>query len=153
MFQFGEPKGNYVEKFLGTVGALAMGSTTYQWMLDHMPKIGDGKWPYKVPAFVFSSRKLPAYPNADIRFVNGDVRPVHHQMALEAKDKNIWIVGGGELVGKFYDAQLLDELIIQFVSVTLGGGSPLFPRQLEKPLHLESVQRLDQEFVELRYRV
>lgn len=153
LFQFGEPKGNYIEKFLAGVGALAMGSTTYQWMCDHLPDFGDGKWPYNVPTFVFTSRNLQSFPNADIRFVNGDVLPVHQQMIQEAQDKNIWIVGGGELVGKFYDQGLLDELIIQFVSVTLGGGSPLFPRQLKKPLRLESVKRLDQEFVELRYSV
>lgn len=153
LFQFGEPKGNYIEKFVETIGALAMGSTTYQWMCDNVPNFGDGKWPYKVPTFVFTSRKLTTYPNADIRFVYGDVRPVHQQMVSEAKGKNLWIVGGGELVGKFYDADLLDELIVQFVSMTLGGGAPLFPRHLKKPLTLESVQRLDQEFVELRYKV
>lgn len=152
LFQFGEPKGNYIENFLKTVGALAMGSTTYEWMCDNLPK-GEDTWPYKVPCYVFSSRKLPKYPNADIRFVSGDVRPIHQEMALEAKNKDIWIVGGGELAGKFYDAQLLDELIIQFVSVTLGQGAPLFPRKLNKPLKLESVLRLDQEFVELRYKV
>lgn len=153
LFQFGEPKGNYIENFLNTVGALAMGSTTYQWMCDHLPEFGDGSWPYKIPAFVFTSRKLAPYPNADIRFVNGDVGPVHEQMVQEAKGKNIWIVGGGELVGKFYDADLLDELIIQFVSVTLGEGAPLLPRKLRRTLKLESVRRLDQEFVELRYKV
>lgn len=57
------------------------------------------------------------------------------------------------LAGKFYDAQLLNEFIIQFVSVTLGGGAPLFPRKLNKPLKLVSVQRLDQEFAELKYSV
>lgn len=153
LFQFGEPEGNYIETFVDTVGALAMGSTTYRWMYDNMRGFGDGAWPYKVPAFVFSRRDLPIYPDADIRFVRGDVRPVHRQMALEAKDRNIWIVGGGELAGTFYDARLLDELVIQFVSVTLGEGAPLFPRTMEKPLKLEGVRRLDQEFVELRYTV
>ncbi|HAR41261.1 MAG TPA: deaminase [Bdellovibrionales bacterium] len=153
LFQFGEPKGNYIENFVNTVGALAMGSTTYEWMCNSLPGFGDGKWPYRVPAFVFTNRELPVYSGADIRFVKGDVRPVHQMMAAEAKDKHIWIVGGGELAGKFYDAHLLDEFIIQFVSVTLGGGAPLFPRKLKKPLKLESVQRLDQEFAELRYSV
>lgn len=152
LFQFKEPEG-YIEKFIDTVGALAMGPTTYQWMLDHLPNFGDGVWPYKVPAYVFTSRKLPTYPNANIRFVNGDVKSVHAQMTADANGKNIWIVGGGELVGKFYDAQLLNELIIQFASVTLGGGSPLFPRQLATPLKLASVQRLAEEFVEVRYEV
>lgn len=151
LFQFGEPKNNYIENFVETIGALAMGSTTYQWMLDNLPE--GSAWPYKVPTFVFTHRKFPSFPNADIRFVSGDVRPVHQQMSQEAQGKNLWIVGGGELVGKFYDAHLLDELIIQFASVTLGEGAPLLPRKLEKPLKLQSVTRIDEEFVELRYLV
>lgn len=147
LFQFKEPEGDYIEKFLETIGALAMGSTTYEWLLEH------GTWPYKVPAFVFTTRHLTAFPDADIRFVKGDVSPVHEKMVKEAKGKNIWIVGGGELVGKFYDAHLLDEIIVQIVSVTLGGGAPLFPRQLKEPFRLESVQRLGQDFVELKYKV
>jgi dihydrofolate reductase len=149
LFQFGEPKDQYIERFVETVGALAMGSRTYQWMLDHMAK--DQKWPYGVPTFVFSTRALPSFPGADVRFVKGDVRPVHAEMVREARGKNVWIVGGGELVGKFHDAELLDELAIQIVSTTLGSGAPVFPRHLKKPLKLLDVRRLDQEFVELRY--
>ncbi len=153
LFQFGEPKDQYIEKFLDTIGALAMGSTTYQWMCDNLPQFGEGNWPYKVPAFVFTSRELKKYRDADITFVKGDVKPVHEQMMKVANGKDIWIVGGGELVGKFYDANLLDQLIIQIVSVTLGGGPALFPRHTKKPLKLESVKRIDQEFVELIYSV
>ena len=40
---------------------------------------------------------------------------------------NLWLVGGGELVGQFYDAGLLDEIIVQIGSVTLGSGKPLLP--------------------------
>jgi hypothetical protein len=48
---------------------------------------------------VFSSRTRAAIPGADIRFVRGDVRPVHEEMVAAAKGKNVWIVGGGESVG------------------------------------------------------
>jgi dihydrofolate reductase len=56
--------------------------------------------------------------------VNGEVRPVHRQMTAAASGKNIWLVGGGELVGQFHDYGLLDEIIVQIASVTLGGGAP-----------------------------
>jgi dihydrofolate reductase len=153
LFQFEAPKDNYIENFVDTIGALAMGSHTYEWLLNHLKANPNEKWYYNFPSFVFTSRKLPAFPGADIRFVNGDVRPVHEKMLREAKGKDLWIVGGGELVGKFYDADLLNELIIQMASTTLGGGAPLFPRQLKKPFHLESVKQLAPEFVEMRYRV
>jgi len=73
---------------------------------------------------------------------------------LTAGEKNIWIVGGGDLAGQFYDAGLLDELIIQVGSTTLGTGKPLFPRKVLSPnLQLTSVHRMGKEMVELRYDV
>ncbi len=67
---------------------------------------------------------------------------------------NVWIVGGGDLAGQFYDAGLLDELIIQVGSVTLGRGKPLLPRRILHPnLTLTSVTRSGRGMVELRYDV
>lgn len=144
--------------FIQAVGALAMGSATYEWMLKHVVKLDSESpepWLYTQPTWVFSSRSdLPGIPGADIRFVNGDVRPVHAQMQAAAGDKNIWIVGGGGLVGQFYDAGLLHELIVQIGSVTLGSGKPLLPRQILSPsLKLVSVQKFGQGMAELRYEV
>jgi dihydrofolate reductase len=75
-------------------------------------------------------------------------------MRAAANGKNIWIVGGGELVGQFYDAGLLDELIVQVGSVTLGAGKPLLPRQIAfPPLRLTSARAIGPGFAELRYDV
>lgn len=143
--------------FFADVGALAMGSSTYEWLLQHVVKLGtadQAPWPYAQPAWVFSRRQLPAPPGAEIRFVSGDVRPVHADMVVQAGSKNIWIVGGGDLVGQFYDAGLLDELIVQLGSVTLGSGKPLLPRRIESPvLQLRSVRRISAGMAELHYDV
>ena len=98
---------------------------------------------------------LPAIPGANLRFVQGDVRPVHAAIrAAAGDDKNLWIVGGGDLAGQFFDAGLLDELIVQMGSVTLGKGKPLFPRRLTSPpLTLVSVRQMGTGFAELRYQV
>jgi hypothetical protein len=71
----------------------------------------------------------PPVPGAKLTFVAGDVRPVHAAMRAAACDKNVWIVGGGELAGAFVDAGLLDELILGVAPVTLGAGAPLLPRR------------------------
>lgn len=142
--------------FIRDIGAIAMGSTTYEWILDHEKLLEeDGKkWPYEQPAWVFTTRRLPAVPGADIRFVQGDVRPVHTEMVAAAKGRNIWLVGGGELVGRFHDHGLLDELIVTIGSVTLGAGAPLLPRSIiTPPLVLESVLAMPPGFAQLRYRV
>lgn len=143
------------EEFIAGVGAMAMGSTTYQWILDYEPKEGQpSAWPYKEPTWVFSSRSLPPFPGADIRFVRGDVGAVHREMAEAAGGKNIWIVGGGDLAGQFHDLGLLDELVVTVVPVILGGGAPLLPRAIvTPPMRLESVRPIGGAFVEMRLAV
>ena len=157
LFQLGDVADTGYVDFIRDVGALAMGSTTYEWMLRHAIKLGTPapeKWPYTQPTWVFSSRELPPVPGADLRFVRGDVRPVHEQMRVAAAGKNIWIVGGGDLVGQFHDAGLLDELFVTIGSVTLGSGKPLLPRQIAfPPLRLLSAKQIGTGFVELHYEV
>ena len=86
--------------------------------------------------------------------MKGAVGPVHEQMRSAAGGRNLWIVGGGDLVGQFHDAGLLDEIIVQVGSVTLGAGKPLLPRRIAfPPLRLTSVQRFGPGFAELRYDV
>jgi dihydrofolate reductase len=158
LFQLGDINETGYPDFIAQVGALAMGSSTYEWMLRHVVKPGDASdgaaWPYTQPTWVFSSRTLPPVPGADVRFVRGDVRPVHEQMRAVAAGRNVWIVGGGELVGQFHDAGLLDELIVQVGSVTLGAGRPLLPRRIAfPPMKLTAVRKIGAGFAELRYDV
>jgi len=158
LFQFQPPGGedNY-EHFLTHIGALCMGSSTYEWLLrNEVFKAGEppGPWFYTQPTWVFSSRARREVPGADIRFVAGDVRPVHADMVKAAAGKDLWVVGGGELAGQFYDAGLLDELVISVASVTLGAGMPLLPRRIvAPPLRLLSVRQHGDGFAVLRYAV
>ena len=124
---------NYGE-FIAEVGAIAMGSTTYEWILDHEFRGKDPaewKWPYDVPCWVFTHRELQVVPNARIEFTSADVATVHEAMVAAAGDRNVWIVGGGDLAGQFADAGLLDEVIVMIAPVTLGGGAPLLPHRIE----------------------
>ena len=157
LFQFGEPEDTGYLDFIRDVGAIAMGSTTYEWILNHhiRPDADHPQpWSYEQPTWVFTSRSLPEIPGADVRFVRGDVRPVHRQMVEAAGGKNVWLVGGGELVGQFYDHGLLDELIVTIASVTLGAGAPLLPRAITTPpLRLVSATAYGDGFAQLRYEV
>lgn len=152
LFPLGDINDTSYPKFITGVGALAMGASTYEWMLRHvLPK---APWPYTQPTWVFTHRTLPAVPGADLRFVRGDVRPVHAQMCTAANGRNVWIVGGGDLVGQFHDAGLLDEVFVQVGSVTLGAGRPLLPRRIvSPPLRLLSVRQVGSGFAELHYEV
>jgi dihydrofolate reductase len=157
LMQFGDEGTSDYPDFIKDVGALIMGSTTYQWMLDNHVRPGTDReqaWPYTQPTWVMTSRSLPKVRNADIRFARGDVRPVYGEMVAAASGKNLWIVGGGELVGQFHDHGLLDEIIVTIASVTLGAGAPLLPREIVKPpLKLRSATMINEAFVQLRYDV
>ena len=157
LFPLGELAETSYPQFIEQIGALAMGSATYEWMLRHAvgPEADRPEpWPYQQPTWVFSSRTLPGVPGADIRFARGDVRPVHRAMVEAAAGKNVWLVGGGDLVGQFHDHGLLDELFVQIGSVTLGAGKPLLPRAIvSPPLRLVSARAIGTGFAELHYEV
>jgi dihydrofolate reductase len=143
--------------FFAEVGAMAAGATTYEWVLEHERLLDDpGKWRSyygDTPCWVFTHRTLPAVPGVDISFVEGDVALVHQEMTRAAAGRNIWLVGGGDLVGQFADQGLLDEMLVGVAPVTLGSGAPLLPRRLTAfQLELAGVAR-DGQFARLTYRV
>ena len=124
---------NY-DEFIADVGALAMGSTTYEWILDHEftgKDPSEWKWPYEIPCWVFTHRELPAVPGARVEFTSADVAAVHEEMVGAAAGRNVWIAGGGDLAGQFADRGLLDEVIVYVAPVTLGSGAPLDQRGLD----------------------
>jgi dihydrofolate reductase len=130
------------------IGALAMGASTYEWLLRH--HIADGNdWPYEVPTWVFTHRDLPRTPGR-VEFVQGPVGQVHERMLAAAGERDVWIVGGGDLAGQFCDANRLDEIWVQFAPVTLGSGAPLLPRRVE--LRLVEVAR-NRDFACVRHEV
>ena len=139
--------------FIAEVGALAMGSTTYEWVLDHEfsgKDPSEWRWPYDLPCWVFTHRELQVVPGARIAFTSADVATVHAEMVAAAEGRNIWIVGGGDLAGQFADAGLLDEVQVSIAPVTLGSGAPLLPRHVE--LRLDEVAR-NGDFVAAAYTV
>jgi dihydrofolate reductase len=139
--------------FIADVGALAMGSTTYEWIIDHEfngKDPSEWKWPYDIPCWVFTHRQLPVVPDAAVEFTSAEVATVHAQMVAAAGDRNVWIVGGGDLAGQFADAGLLDEVLVSIAPVTLGAGAPLLPRRLE--LRLDELGR-NGDFVSARFSV
>src|SRR5215216_6025519 len=79
MFPLGDLNDSSYPEFISDVGALAMGSATYEWMVRNAEKVAaeaGSAWPYTQPTWIFSSRTLPVIEGANIRFVEGDVRHV-----------------------------------------------------------------------------
>lgn len=139
---------NY-DEFIKNIGAIVMGRTTYDWIRAHEPD----KWYYDMPAWVMTSRDLeiPKVDGVkpDLRVASGSVREVYDDMVAAAGGKDLWVVGGGDLVGQFADERLLDEVIASIAPVTLGAGRPILPRRYD--LELLEVEQ-NKAFITARYR-
>jgi dihydrofolate reductase len=143
--------------FMEGIGVLVEGSTTYEWLLLETNMLAEPqKWQGFYgdrPTFVFTSRDLPKPEGADIRFVSGAVDVALPQILEAAGDRNVWVVGGGELAGQFFDVGALDAIVLAIAPVALPGGAALLPRRIEAhSLTLENVERFGQ-FAQLTYRV
>jgi dihydrofolate reductase len=147
-----EPIAGSYEHFYDGIGALVSGSTTYEWILDHVED-----WPYAgKPCWILSTRDLPRPrdPRADVRIVAADVAGLHDEMIAAAGQRDLWVIGGGNVASQFADAGLLDEVHLTVVPVVLAGGKPLFERRLPgPPLRLAGARAFDSGMVELRYEV
>jgi dihydrofolate reductase len=138
------------DEFIAGVGPMVMGANTYEWVLEHDEMLANPqKWHDfygKRPCWVFTHRALPPIPTVNIRMVSGDVRPVYEEMVATSPKKHIWLVGGGDLVGQFDDAGLLDEIWLWMRPVFLGAGAPLLPRRITtKRLTLREVRHSGQQ--------
>ena len=138
---------NGFAKFYGTVDTVLMGRTTFDWICRQEPveKIYADK-----ECYVFSRTERPAINH--IHFIHDNAAAFAKE--LKQKDgKNIWVVGGGELLHAFIAEKLVDEIIVTVAPVLLGKGIPLFKdNDFQTRLALKEVNRMNQ-FVELRYAV
>lgn len=133
------------------------GSTTYEWVLRHEDLLATPeRWSELFgdkPTFVFTSRDLPIPEGADVRLVSGDVAAVLPAIREAAAGGDIWLVGGGELAGAFFDAGALDRIELSVAPAALPGGAPLLPRRIGPDrLRLESA-RAHGQFARLVYEV
>ena len=87
------------------------------------------------PFFVVTHEPPPAVRlDLSFTFVTDGVAAAVEQARAAAGDKDVVLMGGGDVIRQAVDEGLLDELRIHLSPVVLGGGTPLFggaaPRQL-----------------------
>jgi dihydrofolate reductase len=143
-----DPRDTTYADFIKEVGAIAMGSNTYEWIRRHMRDTGE-PWPYTQPTWVFTTKPRVSVSGAAIEFVHGDVRPVHAAMSAAAEGKHLWVAGGGDLAGQFFDVGLIDDCYIQYSLATLGAGKPLLPRRIVGRFQLTSVRPIGTTMIAL----
>ncbi|TSB47914.1 dihydrofolate reductase family protein [Alkalicoccobacillus porphyridii] len=140
---------NGYSAFYEMIDTVLLGKRTYQWLLDFESE--DFPFPYKDKAcYVFTNSNLPAHEHAT--FIDDDVTSFLQELK-QKPGKNIWLVGGGDLIHSFYEKDLIDEIIVTVSPVLLGNGIPLFKESNHSlNLTLKQTQTFNQ-FVELHYEV
>lgn len=118
------------QAFMERLGTLIMGGKTYRQVLTF------GEWPYSgVVTYVVTRREATEQAGESIRFYSGDLAELVRHIRDDG-DRDIWLVGGGELNAAFLQADLIDEYIVSVMPVLLGDGIPLV-RRLDTQTYLE----------------
>src|SRR5687767_12407183 len=114
------PKGFYgMDAFMKSVDTKLLGRKTYEESL----RLG-AKFDPKNPHIVFSRRSPPAKVPSGVQFVNDAIGPFVSRLRAQP-GKDIWLMGGGEIIASFLDAQAIDEFVISVAPVFIGEGIPL----------------------------
>lgn len=132
-------------EFFKTIGVVIMGRKTYEQVLTF------GEYPYKgTEGYVFS-RSRAGTRDANVTFVSGNIAQFVDSLKAEP-EKDIWLVGGSEVIQPFLEHDLIDEFIISIHPVILGGGIPLFRPPLPKrDLRLKNCKTFDTGLVRVTY--
>jgi dihydrofolate reductase len=135
-------------EFYESIGAVLMGRKTYEQVL------GLGNWPYgEKKTYVFTRQKEPLHCEKNVEFVSGDIKEFARSL-MENTYKDIWLVGGSQLIKIFLKEGLVQDMIIFLVPVILGSGIPLFDH-IGKDIRLKTgrVEKYENGLVRLEYKV
>lgn len=138
---------NGFSEFYESIDTVLIGKKTYDWVMKEMK----GEFPYPDKESYVFSRK-PQEDTSDVTFINGDIVNFANNLKKQ-EGKNIWIVGGGDILYPFLNEKLVDELIVIVSPTLLGKGIPLFKEgDYQLDLSLLGTRTFNQ-FVELHYEV
>ncbi len=77
---------------------------------------------------VFSRHPPPADAPSGVEFVNDAIGPFVSRLR-EQLGKDIWLMGGGEIIASLLDEQAIDDFVISLAPVFIGEGIPLISRR------------------------
>ena len=132
-------------EFYASIDTVIMGRKTIE--------IGEkfGQTHYKgIKNYVFSrSRKESEI--GELEYVSEDIESFVEELKNE-EGKDIWLVGGGDLIQQFLEKNLVDEIHMFVHPILLGTGLPLFlPFEKQIDLELKDTKAFENGVVQLSY--
>lgn len=135
---------DYYPKFIEKIDIIIMGESSYEKVLSF-----GIDWPYpNQTSYVFTNKDYEDKDN--IKFVKGDISSFIEKINSK---KDIWIMGGANIIMQFFEKNIIDEIILSFQPIILGDGIPLFSTQTEKKLKLLEVTSYDKGSVQMHYKI
>ena len=143
------PKGFYgMDAFMRSIDTKELGRKTYEMSL----RLG-ATFNEKNRRIVFSRRAAPPDAPAGVEFVSEAIGPFVDRLRAQP-GKDIWLMGGGDIIASFLDAHAIDEFVVSVAPVFIGEGIPLIARRhRQTALELLSSERFEDGLVQNRYRV
>jgi dihydrofolate reductase len=143
------PKGFYgLPEFERSIDAKILGRKTFEQSIELGARFSTGPIHY-----VFSRQLSPASVPPRVRFVTEPIRTFAERLRTQP-GKNVWMMGGGDIIASFLDEGAIDEVIITIVPVFIGEGIPLLsPRHRTVELRLIAVQDFPDSVVQVHYEV
>jgi dihydrofolate reductase len=143
------PAGFYgMNAFMRTIDTKVLGRRTYEISLSM-----GAKFDSKSRSIVFSRHPPPANAPSGVQFVSDAIGPFVSRLR-EQPGKDIWLMGGGDIIASFLDEQAIDEFVISVAPVFIGEGISLIAqRHRHVLLELRAVERFEDGLVQLHYSV
>lgn len=132
-------------EFMASVDSVVMGRKTWEQAktFEAVPFAGKR-------VFVLSHSR-PTESDDRIRFVEGGVPLILDDIRKEST-RDIWLVGGGDVIQQFVAHNLIDEFRLFLHPIILGSGLPLFlPQKSMTTLSFVASVAFPSGLVELRY--
>ena len=144
-----KPKGFYgVAEFMRSIDTRLIGRKTFE-ISRHL----GAKFDSTTRTIVFSRQAAPPDAPSGVEFARDAIGPFVRRLRAQP-GRDIWLMGGGELIASCLDANVIDEFVMTVTPVFIGEGIPLIARRYRQTaLELQSVERFEDGVVQLRYVV
>ena len=136
-------------RFYDSVDTILVGRKTYDQSLTF------DEYPYRGKmVYVFTHKASGTADNGkDVKYVEGNI-PDFVTSLIKSEGKDIWLLGGGEIVSILLNAELVDEIILSIHPIILGEGIPLLPKvKKQVNLKLENSISFESGLTQLSYKV
>jgi dihydrofolate reductase len=143
------PKGFYgMAAWVKTIDTKILGRKTFETALE----LGD-PFSSKEKHIVFSRQAAPKNAPKGVVFTSDSPTRVI-QGLREQPGKDIWLMGGGEIIASFLDEDLVDEIFIGVIPCFIGDGIPLIARRHRlTEMKLKSAKKFPDGLMMLNYAI